>query len=1067
MYFIDRMGIKRRVLYQKFYERGVALFEAGRVTKLTVSPWHLSRRAGHYLDIAAQVRGERQTYHVRTVYTEQGGIGTVTCDCAAFSRYPTICRHCVAALLALSHMEVPPLADHNTDLLIAAMERGIRGELPTEQDAAADLRADCKLNYDSIRGTWELTLRAGRERLYVVKDLAEFLEAAEALHPVTLGRGQTLVPDPARFEESSRALLLFVRDCYYDNKAYADKYYTRCPVGRLELVGGQFPALFSLLRMQGIPVHGRVDGAELHGLVEGTPDIQYTLLRDGEEVQFGMLGRIQTIRSRDQYYLFWGDTLYHVPPSFGELVCEITDALAGSPTGMLRVAPEQEARFNALVVTPLAKQGLIAIAEDLRDTYRTIPLVAKVYLDYEDGAITARVAYCYEDEEYTVRNSQENPYRDVQQEYAIENLFAYSNFTMQTDRYVLPDEGDNLYDFLQHHLEQLGQLAQVYLSDAFKKIRVQYPRPVSAGVRLDGELLTLTLDLGEYSAEELLAVLAAYRMKKRYFRLRNGAFLNLENDGLEGIARLVDGLDVTEADMLAGRKQLPKYRALYLDLLARDNTGVRLERGPAVKQMVRDIRDAGDSDFAVPDSLKKVLRPYQKTGYRWMCTLAQYDMCGILADDMGLGKTLQVITLLLSAAGVGQPALVVVPTSLLYNWQSEFARFAPSLRVLLSVGSVPERAALLSHIADYDVVVTSYELLKRDIALYEEAVFSYCILDEAQNIKNHATQNAHAVKRIRAAHRFALTGTPIENALSELWSIFDFLMPGYLGTYQKFRDKYETPIVKEGDMARARELSQHVAPFLLRRLKKDVLKELPDKIESVVASDMTEAQREVYLAHLVQARQRIAEQRQQGDLKQHGMQILALLTRLRQVCCHPSLFMEGYAGGSGKFALALELIGDSVRAGHRVLLFSQFTQMLGLLGDALAQHQFSFFYLDGATGPKERMDQVERFNRGEREVFLISLKAGGNGLNLTGADVVIHYDPWWNPAVEDQATDRAYRIGQERKVQVLKLITKDTIEEKIQRLKEKKQGLIDTVVETGEQFVSQMSVEEIAALFDA
>ena len=380
-------------------------------------------------------------------------------------------------------------------------------------------------------------------------------------------------------------------------------------------------------------------------------------------------------------------------------------------------------------------------------------------------------------------------------------------------------------------------------------------------------------------------------------------------------------------------------------------------------------------------------------------------------------------------------------------------------------GSKKERRARLAAAMEQDVVVTTYNLLKRDIADYETRSFRYCFLDEAQHIKNPTTQNAKAVKRLHTGGYFALTGTPIENTLTELWSIFDFLMPGYLSSYAQFRARYEVPIVRDENDRAAADLRRHIAPFVLRRLKKDVLTELPDKVESKLVNEMTPAQEKVYKAWFVRGQKEFA-----AILAEHGVEtgrikILAILTRLRQIACDPALFLEDYDGGSGKLELLSEVVTDAVASGHRLLIFSQFTTMLKRIAARLEELRLGYLYLDGQTLAMERLRLVNDFNAGDTPLFLSSLKAGGTGLNLTGADMVIHYDPWWNPAVEEQATDRAYRIGQENKVQVLKLVTKNTIEEKIFALQERKKALIDQMIQPGENFLAKLSEDELKGLF--
>jgi len=403
------------------------------------------------------------------------------------------------------------------------------------------------------------------------------------------------------------------------------------------------------------------------------------------------------------------------------------------------------------------------------------------------------------------------------------------------------------------------------------------------------------------------------------------------------------------------------------------------------------------------------------------------------------------------------------------NWQNEATKFADGLKTLVIRGTLAERKEKIKDIEKYDLVITSYDLLKRDIELYKEKdyQFKYVIADEAQYLKNSNTQNAKAIKQIKSETRYALTGTPIENSLAELWSIFDFIMPGYLFGYRKFKNTYETPIIKGEDEAAMSKLKMLIEPFVLRRNKKEVLKELPEKTVTVLDNEMGEEQRNIYLNYLLRAKQEISEQIDLNGYESSRMQILAALTRLRQICCHPSLFIKDYNEGSSKLEQCMEIVQEAVNGGHKILLFSGYTSMFEIIEKELKQSNIKYFKLTGSTKVEERMKLVDEFNENpEIQVFLISLKAGGTGLNLTGADMVIHYDPWWNVSTENQATDRAYRIGQRNNVQVYKLITKNSIEEKIYKLQEKKAKLADEMLDTKTKFVSKLSKEEIMELFN-
>lgn len=412
--------------------------------------------------------------------------------------------------------------------------------------------------------------------------------------------------------------------------------------------------------------------------------------------------------------------------------------------------------------------------------------------------------------------------------------------------------------------------------------------------------------------------------------------------------------------------------------------------------------------------------------------------------------------------------MVISPSSLCLNWENEIQKFAPTLKKMVIHGTAEERRNQIKKVLDYDVVITSYDLLKRDIELYKEHgyQFQYSIADEAQYIKNNHTQNAKAIKEIEAQTRYALTGTPIENSLSELWSIFDFIMPGYLFSYKKFKELYETPIVKEEDHEVMKKLKMLIEPFILRRIKTEVLTELPDKSITVLHNEMQDEQLKIYASYMANAKQEAMTEMQVNGFEKSQIKILALLMRLRQICCHPGLFIENYTGESSKLNQCIEILKDAVAAGHKILLFSGYTGMFEFMEKALKKENIAYFKLTGQTKVAERIKLVEEFNNNEEiKVFLISLKAGGTGLNLIGADMVIHYDPWWNLSAENQATDRTYRIGQKRNVQVYKLITKNSIEEKIFELQQKKAKLIDNMLSTNETFVNKLTKEDIMELF--
>lgn len=584
---------------------------------------------------------------------------------------------------------------------------------------------------------------------------------------------------------------------------------------------------------------------------------------------------------------------------------------------------------------------------------------------------------------------------------------------------------------------------------------------------MSGGLLDLNITTDDVSGKELLDILKNYQLKKKYYRLKNGEFVDLQEQNLEMLAELMKTLQLFPKEFVKGKMHIPAYRTLYLDQMLENNESIYSNRDRHFREIVKGFKTIKDADFEEPESLSGIMRNYQKNGYKWLRTLEAWKFGGILADDMGLGKTLQVIAVLLAAKEEKQSgtSLVVAPAALVYNWGEELERFAPSLNVVLVTGNQAERQKKLMEYRNADVLVTSYDLLKRDIDQYDQKEFLYEIIDEAQYIKNHTTAAAKAVKVVNSRIRYALTGTPIENRLSELWSIFDYLMPGFLYGYDTFKKEMETPIVKNGDEAAMARLQKMVSPFILRRLKEDVLKDLPEKLEEIRYVKFEDTQQKLYDAQVLHMKEKLASQ-DEGEFNKNKLWILAELTKLRQICCSPSLCFENYRGESAKADACMQLIQSAIDGGHRMLLFSQFTSMLAILQDKLEKEGIEYFIITGETSKPKRQELVKKFNAGKTPVFLISLKAGGVGLNLTGADVVIHYDPWWNLAVQNQATDRAHRIGQTKKVTVYKLIARNTIEEKIQKLQETKRDLAEQIIGGEMGQLGSMSREDLLELLE-
>ena len=747
--------------------------------------------------------------------------------------------------------------------------------------------------------------------------------------------------------------------------------------------------------------------------------------------------------------------------------------------------------FYARVLEGMEALGILQSPEIDWEKYRPEALKARFEFDSDSpDELRLRPTLSYGDFTFSPLADEHVPReicRDVPAEFYISRLITryFSYWEDESGELVIRGDEEALYQVLSEGMTQFQEVGEVWLSESVRHLRVLPPPEVSMGVSLGGGWLDLKIETAGIDPAELLQVLSEYRQKKKYYRMKNGEFLQLSGGGLQALDSLTADLGLTKSEFQAGEAKIPAYRAFYLDSLSGDGRMKLFQRDEAYGMMVRDLKTAQSVSYAVPAVLEKTLREYQKIGYTWMRTLARYHFGGILADDMGLGKTLQVIALLTAfyqekteqkAAGnegsgseLPLPSLIVCPASLVYNWGQEFARFSPGIRVLLIAGTAKERQEQLEEQMRMEasegaqVIITSYDLLKRDREAYLGRTFEYEIIDEAQVIKNAKTQGAKAVKEISANARFALTGTPVENRLSELWSIFDFLMPGFLYSYRKFRERYELPIVKNQDPEALTALRRMTGPFVLRRLKKDVLRELPTKEERIVYSAASGRQQKLYTASALKLKEALAGGAWSGNGK---LEVLSQLMRLRQICCDPALCFEDYTGESAKLETCVSLIASASAAGHKILLFSQFASMLERIRERLLQEGISSHLLVGATPKEERSRMVQAFASDEVPVFLISLKAGGTGLNLTAADIVIHYDPWWNVAAQNQATDRAYRIGQEKPVTVYKLILKDTIEENLLKLQNAKLALAAQVVSEGMVSLGDLSQNELMELFE-
>lgn len=716
--------------------------------------------------------------------------------------------------------------------------------------------------------------------------------------------------------------------------------------------------------------------------------------------------------------------------------------------------PKKELSLLFRQVLPfLRKIGQVNISEAVYEAVSEEPLEIILYFRRKQGKIDVRVDYRYGEivfsshpaYQYLPENAPE-VLRDYQGEKrAIQLLeqFKFSQVPQGGWQKDIP-KGASLYQFFTHEIPVFRQIAKVHLGKKLKELYLEGKefKPVIE-VRQEDSWLNVSFDISGIDAQEVQEVLRSLLRQEAFYTLKDGKVLSLTDDQFQETSRMLQQLrQQLKSD--SSMFEVPLYQGLQLQ----EQLGNQASFSQSFDTLTQHLTAPQTFEAQLPQHIQADLREYQVHGFRWLKMLSHYHFGGILADEMGLGKTLQTITFLLSEKETKQTikTLIVTPASLTYNWHQELKRFAPDLSSIVVHGTKDERERLL--MSDQEIFITSYTSLRQDIESYQELAFDYLILDEAQMVKNSYTKTAQALQSLMIPRKFALSGTPIENNLDELWGLFQLIMPGFFPTRQKYRE------------LSAEEIARMVQPFVLRRDKKSVLKDLPDKIERNYYSGLTDEQKKVYLAYLQQMREEVTDM-DSATFRKSRISILAGLTRLRQICCDPHLFIEDYEGTSGKLEQVKDLIATAITNKRRILLFSQFTGMLTILEQALAEMGVSTFYLRGSTPPKERVEMVDAFNAGEKEVFLISLKAGGTGLNLTGADTVILYDLWWNPAVEEQAAGRAHRMGQKKVVEVWRMIAEGTIEERMEALQHEKRELFQKVIQGNETQLQQLTEEDI------
>ncbi|WP_068677528.1 DEAD/DEAH box helicase [Oceanobacillus sp. Castelsardo] len=1023
-------------------------------------------------EVKATVKGV-EDFHVM-IRKENGQINA-TCSCPTLSSFQKDCQHVAAVFIALQHQ------DNREEPQTSETEAGISDEIvklfqdkPIMKSGTQNYFENritifptffCKvvrgnLNYDMF--AIEISIESTK-----IKDIREFLAKMRSGESYFVSQQFTYNPEKYCFDKDSDMILQHLIRVMDDEKIYQralpSNPKSNLPKQQILIPVSLWDSLVPLIESLS---HVTLEYDQQHFIgIRQSDELLPLVFEFGDEKKgFSLkISGLQKMKLMTKYNtVLYQGRLIRINSLDMERLAELKRMLEFSKTDKIPIPTNQISYYMEKLVPALRKIGEVHLSGSITDQIKKNPLQAKLYIDRLKNRLLVGLEFHYN---HVVINPLEKHekqigtiiIRDMEKEEEILQLVEEEGQLNQTESgYYLHNE-ELEYHFLYHVLPKLQRLTQVYATTAVRNriFRKNWKPKIKVKHRKERtNWLHFTFDMDGIPQSEIKDVLEALEEKRKYYRLKDGTLFSLETKELEEIERFLRQVPLQDDDQLEKGLDVPIVQGLrLLDTVESDET---LSYEDSFREFLKRISDPDSNEYNVPDKLEGTLRNYQKQGYRWMKMMASFGFGGILADDMGLGKTVQSIAYILSELPDIRkrklPVLIVSPSSVTYNWLSELMKFAPELEAIVVDGKKSDRMEIFHKRDQVDVLITSYPLLRSDIRMYERENFHTIFFDEAQMFKNPLTQTARSVKKLQADHRFALTGTPMENALEELWAIFHVVFPElFLG-------------LKEYSKLTKKQIARRIRPFMLRRVKEDVLEELPEKKESVEYSELYPEQKTLYAGYLAKLRHDTFKHLDKDTIRKNRIKILAGITRLRQICCHPVLFVHDYKGSSAKFDQLMEIVAEAKQSGRRVLIFSQFTKMLDLIGKEFVNQEIPYFYLDGHTPSRERVTLCNQFNQGERDFFLISLKAGGTGLNLTGADTVIFYDSWWNPAVEEQAADRAHRMGQKHTVQVLKLIAKGTIEEKMNDLQERKRHLIEEVIDPEDSMLQTLTDDDIRDL---
>lgn len=995
---------------------------------------------------------EKPTYYDVMVSIENNKkILRTACDCKNF-RSIRSCKHIAAVILnnyeemfGKMFINIPKISSSILEKFITSEENIIKKELTVNLIInVTERKSNYYYYYNSIECTVKILI--GDEKLYTLGNHASAFKSVYESGEGEVYFGKSFTYNPQKYYLSS------------DAETILKAYYNTFDDGGYNYINTSSLKKF-LNKLKNIKFV--INNYEVDGISEYFPIDTY-LIKKNETYELDFdLENIENLIEKDYEYIFYKGKLYHLNAKEQELI----EDLKQNELDKLIISKDKLDLFNKGLLKVVRKK--LKIDSSVDDIVLPSIIKAKLYFDIRNEYIISNIVFNYDDKEIDYFNKSNEILRDINFETSVLNDIGKYGFILEKDKLVLRDIEQEV-EFLEIGLEQLATKYEIFTTEKFKNIKIKKKTSVSSmfGIGQDN-ILNYNFNLGDINSSELVSIFDSIKDKKKYYRLKNGDIINLEDESLQELNNLTEELELTDEEIINGKGSILKYRAIYLDSLKKTKYSI-ISTDNLFDNFIKNFYEYKDSNLSLEDT--SILRDYQLTGVKWLYNLAKTGFGGILADEMGLGKTIQVIYYIKQMLKDSPTSkfLIVVPTSLAYNWEHEFDSFASQIKKAICIGSKEKRKHILKDLNKINVIITTYGLLREDEEIYENLNFNTMIIDEAQNIKNNHAGITKVVKSIKAETKFALTGTPLENSILELWSIFDFIMPGYLANLTKFQSKYKIKDFDEDSEILIKGLSKQINPFILRRKKSDVVKELPEKLINDIYIDLKDEQKKLYVAELNRVKEEMDKIIKEEGMNKARFLILQLLTKLRQICIDPSIVYDNYSDGSNKIEQLENIVSEYTKNNHKVLIFSSFKTALNIVKEKLNNAKIKTYMIDGSVPAKTRIEMVDNFNENDDiKVFLIMLKSGGTGLNLASADVVIHLDLWWNPQAENQATDRAHRIGQTNTVEVIHLITKGTIEEKILELQNKKRILSDKLIDgeiRDKNIISELTKEDIEKL---